>query len=89
MTFLDGIESLQKKPRAVRLQVLIVSVSVIMAIVIGVWIINLQTTLHPQSDMAKNDALQPLAVLGDIIHNGFISVKDRITSIKSIEVQPQ
>lgn len=75
MSILDTIETIQKKPEQTRRRILFVSVGVVMATIIGLWIWTLPYTLESVTSKSTetktaNDA-SPFTIIKDLAHEGY------------------
>ena len=75
MDFIEKIEELQQKPDHIRRRILVISVTSIMAVIIGIWLLllgrSLATVDTKTEKEQKNVALTPFALLGGQIKESF------------------
>lgn len=82
MGLLEQIEKIQKKPKAMRIQILIASVAVIMAIIILVWIQSMRYTFSKSSPAGDvKEITQPLRLLWDGARESFSNLKNQFQNI--------
>lgn len=80
MSFLDTIEHLQKKPRPLRMRLLVISVAVMMTMIVFVWVSSLTEILRPDT-RSFDDSIRPFAVLGDILRDSFEGAKNQLKGL--------
>ena len=82
MGLLEQIEKIQKKPKAMRIQILIAGVAVIMAIIILVWIQSMRYTFSKSSPTGEIKKItQPLRLLWDGARESFFDLKNQFQNI--------
>ncbi|MCH7883238.1 hypothetical protein IIA95_02390 [Patescibacteria group bacterium] len=83
MGLLEQIEKIQKKPKAMRIQILIAGVAVIMAIIILVWIQSMRYTFSKSSPAIETKEItRPLMLLWQTARESFSDLKNQFQNFR-------
>ena len=73
MSFFDALHKIQKKPEATRKKILAVSVAVIMALIIFLWLSGLK---YSKQEASVSQEPGPFSVFKETIQKGIKSLKE-------------